>query len=63
MYRYPHDFYQNDIRALSCIVRIETEVFVIFDVPVEVAVPAVLRLLLGNAKLAWLNTLSASARI
>ena len=48
---------------MSCMFRIGTVVFVIFDVPVETADPVRLRLLLGNAKLAWLNTLSASARI
>ena len=62
MDRYPHGVYQNVIRALSCMFRIGMEVPEIFDVPVETAVPVRLKLLLGNEKLAWLNTLSASPR-
>jgi hypothetical protein len=59
--RYPHGVYQNVNRAPSCMVRIGTEVFEIFDVPVETADPVRLRLLVGNAKFGWLNILSASA--
>jgi hypothetical protein len=49
---YPQRDYQKEIRALSCMFRIGTEVPEIFDVPVEIADPVRLRLLLGNAKLA-----------
>jgi hypothetical protein len=52
LYRYPHGFYQNEIRALSCMVRIGTEVLEIVDVPVEIADPVRLRLLEGNPKFA-----------
>lgn len=67
MDRYPHGVYQNVMRALSCMFRIGIEVFEIIDVPVEIADgevvdPEGLRLLVGNAKFAWLNTLSASPR-
>ena len=47
--RHPHGVYQNENRALSCIFRIGTEVFEIFDVPVEITDPVLDRLALGNA--------------
>ena len=47
--RHPHGLYQNEKRALSCIFRMGTEVFEIFDVPVEIVEPVRLRLALGNA--------------
>ena len=50
--RHPKGVYQNVIRALSCMFRIGTELPEIFDVPVEIADPVRLRLLLGNEKLA-----------
>ena len=50
--RYPHRDYQNVIRALSCMVRIGTEVLEICDVPVEIADPVRLRPLAGNPKFA-----------
>jgi hypothetical protein len=50
--RHLEGVYQNVIRALSCMFRIGTEVPEIFDVPVEIADPVRLRLLLGNEKLA-----------
>ena len=49
---------------MSCIVRAGTVVLVIVEVPVEMPpAPLVVRLLLGNPKLAWLNAFAASARI
>jgi hypothetical protein len=50
--RYPPRDYQNVIRALSCMVRIGTEVLEICDVPVEIADPVRLRPLAGNPKFA-----------
>ena len=44
--------YQNVIRALSCMVRIGTEVLEICDVPVEIVDPVRLRPLVGNPKFA-----------